>query len=123
MGPRIILVLQLNCATGYFEGWLYGATAYFGVKFRRGQRLFWSTLILAIDYIQTLRVLLIIKIRGHDKFILRGQQLFRMKVSTGPWRIFEQAVTGRCTTLYGKINGATVNFSTGHHCFLDPVFP
>ena len=27
------------------------------------------------------------------------------------WRIFDQADTGPCTVLYGKINGATVNFS------------
>ena len=39
-GPPVILILQLNGATGYFEDWLYGATAYFNVGFQRGQRLF-----------------------------------------------------------------------------------
>ena len=32
-GSPVILILQLNGATGYFEGWLYGATAYFNVGF------------------------------------------------------------------------------------------
>ena len=35
-GPPVILCLQLNGATGYFEGWPYGATAYFSVGFQRG---------------------------------------------------------------------------------------
>ena len=43
MGPPVILSLQLDGATGYFDGWLYGATAYLAVKIQRGQRLFWST--------------------------------------------------------------------------------
>ena len=39
----VILVLQLDGATSYFESWLYGATAYFRVEFQRGQRLYWCT--------------------------------------------------------------------------------
>ena len=34
----------------------------------------------ATDYIETLPVFLIIKIWGHDKFILQGQQLFWMEI-------------------------------------------
>ena len=35
----------------------------------------------------------------------------------GPWKIFDQADTGPYTILYGKINGATINFTTGHRSF------
>ena len=45
------------------------------------------------------------------------------EISTGPWKIFDQADTGPYTILYGKINGATVNFTTGHRSFPNPVFP
>ena len=76
-----------------------------------------------MDYIETIPVFLIGKMRGHSKFILRGQQLFWMEISTGPWRIFEQADTGPYTILYGKINGAMANFTTGHRSFPNPVFP
>ena len=42
---------------------------------------------------------------------------FERSFSTGPWKIFDQADTGQYTILYGKINGATVNFTTGHRSF------
>ena len=42
----VILVLQLDGATSYFESWRYVATAYFSVVFQWDQRLFWSTPIL-----------------------------------------------------------------------------
>ena len=61
----------------------------------------------AMDYIETLPVFLTIQIRGHGKFVLRGQQLSWMEISTGPWRIFDQADTEPYTMLYDKINGAT----------------
>ena len=77
----------------------------------------------AMDYIETLPVFLIIEIRGHDKYTLRGQRLFRIEISTGLWRIFEQADTVPYTILYGKIIGVTVNFTTGHHSFPGPEFP
>ena len=76
-----------------------------------------------MDYIENLPVFLIIKIRGHDKYILRGQELFWMEISTEPWRNFDQADTKPYTILYGKINGAKANFTTGNHSFLGPVFP
>ena len=41
----------------------------------------------------------------------------------GPWKIFDQANTGPYTTLYGKINRATVNFATAHRSFPGPAFP
>ena len=75
------------------------------------------------DYIDILPVFFIVKIWGHNKFILRGQQLFWMEISTGPWRIFDQADTGPYTILYRKINGAMVNFTTSHRTFPGPVFP
>ena len=49
--------------------------------------------------------------------------VFRKKISTRPWKIFDQADTGPYTILYGKINGAKVNFTTGHRSFPGPVFP
>ena len=101
MGPPLISVLDFN-----------GVKDYFGVL-PNG----------AMDYIETLPLFLILKIRGQRKFILRDQQLFWMEISTGPWRIFDQADTGPYTILYGKINGATVNFTTGHRSFPGPVFP
>ena len=100
-GPPLISVFDFNGVKDYFGILRYGA----------------------MDYIETLPVFLIIKIRDHDKYILRGQRLFRAEISTGPWRIFEQADTGPYTILYGKINGTTVNFTTGHRSFPSPVFP
>ena len=41
------------------------------------------------------------------------------KKNTGPWQIYD---TGPYTILYGKINGATVNFTTGRGSFPGPIF-
>ena len=62
-----------------------------------------------MDYIETLPVSLIIKIRGHDKYVLRGQQILRTEISTGPWRIFERADTRPYTILYGATENFTVH--------------
>ena len=76
-----------------------------------------------MDYIETLPVFLIVKIRGHSKFIIRGQQLIWMEISTGPCIIFDQAGTGSYTFVYGKINGAMVNSTPDHRSCPGPVFP
>ena len=112
MGPPVIFVPHLD-----------GATAYFGVRFQRGQRLFWST-----------------PVWGH-KLYLVFTGLFHSE-NTGPWQIlstgqkiisvgdfnwgtdnFCQADTGPYACWDVEFNRATVNLSTGHRSFPDPVFP
>ena len=100
-GPRIISMLFFNGAKDYFGALRYGT----------------------IDYIETLWVFLIIKIRGHEKFILRGQQLFRMKISTGPRIILDYSDTGPHIIFRGSFNGATDYFGHVHRSFPGPVFP
>ena len=79
--------LQLDGATGYFEGWLYGATAYFSLGFQRGQRLFWST-----------------AVRGHGLFLVFSS-VFLIK-NIGPEQIY---TTGLTFILYEDFNGAMQN--------------
>ena len=63
-----------------------------------------------------------------------GQSLKSLSSHTGLWqisnrdpngfqRIFNQWHTGPCSIWNSNINGATVNFSTGHFSFPGPVFP
>ena len=86
-GPLVILGLQLDGATGYFEDWLYGATTYFIEGFQRGQRLFLST-----------------PTRGHGLY-WDFTGLSHSKI-TGPWQI---CTTGLAVILDGDFNGAMEN--------------
>ena len=88
-----------NGTTGYFgplverghclyEGWLYGATAYFSIGFQRGQRLFSST-----------------PVPAHGLFLVFSG-LFHIK-NTGPEQIY---TTGLTFISDGDFNGAVENF-------------
>ena len=93
MGPLVIFVPHLDGATGYFESWLYGAMAYSGVRFQRGQRLCWST-----------------PVRGHELYLV-FTGLFHSE-NTGPWQISN---TGLKIISVGDFNGAMDNFlSSGY---------
>ena len=118
-----------------------GTIGYFGSWVGRGNRLFWGLTVwghrlfryristgskIILEYFDTgpwIILRLYWSFSVHDKYIIRGQRLFRIEISTGPWRIFEQADTGPFAILYGKTNGATVNFTTGHRSVPGPVFP
>ena len=92
-GPLVIFVPHLDGATGYFESWLYGAMAYSGVRFQRGQRLCWST-----------------PVRGHELYLV-FTGLFHSE-NTGPWQISN---TGLKIISVGDFNGAMDNFlSSGY---------
>ena len=92
-GPLVIFVPHLDGAFGYFEGWLYGAMAYSGVRFQRGQRLCWST-----------------PVRGHELYLV-FTGLFHSE-NTGPWQISN---TGLKIISVGDFNGAMDNFlSSGY---------
>ena len=89
----VIFVPHLDGATGYFESWLYGAMAYSGVRFQRGQRLCWST-----------------PVRGHELYLV-FTGLFHSE-NTGPWQISN---TGLKIISVGDFNGAMDNFlSSGY---------
>ena len=83
-GPPVILTLCSNGATNYFEGWPYGAMAYFSAGFQQGQRLFRST-----------------AVQGHGLFVVFSG-LFHIK-NTGPEQIY---ITGIRFSLEGDFNRA-----------------
>ena len=76
-GPPVIFVPHLD-----------GATAYFGVRFQRGQRLFWST-----------------PVWGHELYLV-FTGLFHSE-NTGPWQILS---TGQKIISVGDFNWGTENF-------------
>ena len=95
MGPRLISCSQLDGAIGYFECLTLRGHRLYRWSIFSGAKDYFGVLAYGVmDYIQSLPVFLVVKIRGYRKYQIWGQNLFQLEISTGKifgeWRNFHQ---------------------------------